>query len=94
LSSFLLLVQGTLADPAEEEGAGASGGGAYVASMPATVLSLGAAEGAAVKRGDTVAVLESMKMEIRLRAHRDGVVSYLVRPGQQLPQGTRLLTIK
>ncbi len=75
--------RGSAADPAGD-----------VTRMPATVLALAAAEGAEVRRGDTLLVLESMKMEIRLRAHADGRVAFLVAAGQQVKEGTRLLTLK
>ncbi len=91
--------RGTQADPRQEEeggegGEGAGAGGAYVTTMPATVLALAAAEGARVSKGDTVLIMESMKMEIKLRAHTEGHVSYLVAAGQQVKEGTRLLVIK
>ena len=42
--------------------------------MPGLVKALHVAEGAEVKAGDTLAVVEAMKMENVLRAERDGVV--------------------
>jgi propionyl-CoA carboxylase alpha chain len=42
--------------------------------MPGLVVSLAVAEGQEIKAGDTVAVVEAMKMENILRAERDGVV--------------------
>jgi 3-methylcrotonyl-CoA carboxylase alpha subunit len=44
------------------------------APMPATVLKIFVAAGDAVRRGDTLIVLEAMKMELPLRASGDGVV--------------------
>ena len=44
------------------------------APMPATVLKILAQPGAAVSRGDTLIILEAMKMELPLRAPADGVV--------------------
>jgi biotin carboxyl carrier protein len=44
------------------------------APMPATVLKILALPGAAVSRGDTLIILEAMKMELPLRASADGVV--------------------
>jgi biotin carboxyl carrier protein len=44
------------------------------APMPATVLKVLVQPGAAVKRGDTVIILEAMKMELPIRATGDAVV--------------------
>jgi propionyl-CoA carboxylase alpha chain len=46
--------------------------------MPAQVRSLLVTEGQEVKQGQTLALLEAMKMEIRLKAPRDGRVAQLV----------------
>jgi 3-methylcrotonyl-CoA carboxylase alpha subunit len=43
--------------------------------MPATVLRIQTAPGAVVKKGDTLIVLEAMKMEMPLRAPQDGTVA-------------------
>ena len=48
-----------------------------VAPMQGTVVKLAVAVGDAVTTGDTIAVLEAMKMENALRAHRDGVITAL-----------------
>jgi propionyl-CoA carboxylase alpha chain len=45
--------------------------------MPGLVLSIAVAEGQEVKAGETLAVVEAMKMENVLRAERDGVVKKL-----------------
>ena len=42
--------------------------------MPGLVMSIAVAEGQEVKVGETLAVVEAMKMENVLRAERDGVV--------------------
>jgi biotin carboxyl carrier protein len=59
--------------------------------MPATVLRILARPGAAVRKGDTLIVLEAMKMELPLRAPQDGTVhavrcqeGELVQPGRVL----------
>ena len=44
------------------------------APMPATVVAVYAAPGQTVRRDDTLVVLEAMKMELSVRAPRDGVV--------------------
>ena len=61
------------------------------APMPATVVKVLVAPGASVRRGDTLLMLEAMKMELPIRAPRDGVVKAvnceageLVQPGVNL----------
>jgi biotin carboxyl carrier protein len=43
--------------------------------MPATVIKVLAKTGAHVKKGDTLVVLEAMKMELPIRATGDAVVT-------------------
>jgi biotin carboxyl carrier protein len=69
----------------------ASAADAMVAPMPATVVSVNVSAGQAVSRGEVVLVLEAMKMELPIRAPRDGVVlavrcttGELVQPGVPL----------
>jgi biotin carboxyl carrier protein len=45
------------------------------APMPATVIRVLVAPGAAVKKGDTVILLEAMKMELPIRAPADATVA-------------------
>jgi biotin carboxyl carrier protein len=45
------------------------------APMPATVIKVLATPGAAVRKGDTIVLLEAMKMELPVRAPADGVVA-------------------
>src|SRR5690606_349496 len=53
--------------------------------MPGLVVSIAASEGQEVKAGETLAVVEAMKMENVLRAERDLVVAKLkARPGDSL----------
>ncbi|MCF8529615.1 MAG: ATP-grasp domain-containing protein [Aquiluna sp.] len=69
-------------------------GNSLVAPMQATVVKLAVAEGAAVEEGDLVAVLEAMKMEQPLTAHRKGTVSSIgVAVGATISAGTRILDI-
>jgi len=54
--------------------------------MPGLVISIAVAEGQDVKAGETLAVIEAMKMENVLRADRDGVVKKIhARTGDSLP---------
>ena len=56
--------------------------------MQGTVLSVAVASGDAVQAGELICVVEAMKMENELVAHRDGVVAELhVAPGQQVALG-------
>jgi propionyl-CoA carboxylase alpha chain len=53
--------------------------------MPGLVVSIAVTEGQEVKAGETLAVVEAMKMENVLRAERDGVVKAIkARPGDSL----------
>ena len=53
--------------------------------MPGQVVSLAVTEGQEVKAGETLAVVEAMKMENVLRAERDGVIRRVhVKPGDSL----------
>ncbi|MEY5145005.1 MAG: hypothetical protein RL745_372 [Actinomycetota bacterium] len=65
----------------------------YRAEMVANVLTVMVAVGDAVTTGDTLVMLESMKMEIPVFADADGVVSAVsVRPGDVVQEGD-VLTI-
>jgi biotin carboxyl carrier protein len=48
---------------------------ALTAPMPATVISVRVQPGAAVKKGDTVVILEAMKMELPIRSPADATVT-------------------
>jgi biotin carboxyl carrier protein len=64
------------------------------APMPGLVVNLPVALGDLVQRGQTVAVLEAMKMENDLTAPRSGVVKDIkVAKGQAVNQGQALLVI-
>jgi propionyl-CoA carboxylase alpha chain len=60
--------------------------GKFVRSpMPGLVLSVAVAAGQEVKAGETIAVVEAMKMENVLRAERDGTVKAIhVKPGESV----------
>jgi len=63
----------------------ADSGSALRCPMPGLVLSVAVAEGQEVKAGETLAVVEAMKMENVLRAERDAVVKRInVKPGDSL----------
>jgi len=63
----------------------ADSGKAVRCPMPGLVVSIAVVEGQEVKAGETLAVVEAMKMENVLRAERDGVVkSIKAKPGDSL----------
>jgi len=69
----------------------AAGHSSLAAPMPATVIRVEVSPGARVRRGDTLVILEAMKMELPIRADADGTVASvgckagdLVQPGVPL----------
>ncbi|WP_248241262.1 acetyl/propionyl/methylcrotonyl-CoA carboxylase subunit alpha [Microbacterium kunmingense] len=73
--------------------AGASGD-AVKAPMQATIVKVAVAEGQQVVKGDLVVVLEAMKMEQPIQAHKDGTVGAInADPGTTVSAGHQLLTI-
>lgn len=65
------------------------------APMPAKVLNVLAGPGQAVKRGDTVVLLEAMKMELPIRAPRDGIVARVnCRAGEMVQPGEPLVDLE
>ena len=61
------------------------------APMPATVLKVLVQPGAAVKKGDTVIILEAMKMELPIRALSDGTVAAVHCRDGELVQADQVL---
>ena len=69
-------------------------GGRLTAPMPGKVVSFAVKAGDKVKIGQTLAVLEAMKMEHTIAAPADGVVAELLyAPGDQVPEGAELLKL-
>ena len=71
-----------------------TGGTAVSSPMPGTVLKLAVADGATVKKGEKILVLEAMKMETDINASADGVVTFMVKAGESVETGTKLAVIK
>lgn len=67
-----------------------TGGTSIPSPVAGTLLRYAVDSGASVKRGDTVIVLESMKMELEVKAPADGVVTFSVQPGTQVTAGQEL----
>ena len=73
----------------------AGAAGAIESPMPGKVIKLLVDEGASVKRGDGVVVVEAMKMENELKAPADGVVSMIyVNEGEAVEAGQALLVVE
>ena len=74
--------------------AGGSGGVGLTSPMQGTVVKVAVAQGQKVEKGDLVIVLEAMKMEQPLMAHRSGVISNLSAViGETVASGTVLCDI-
>jgi len=64
------------------------------APMPGVVIAIGVARGDQVKAGDTLVVIESMKLETAVKASRNGVVeSVHVAVGQAFERDAPLVTL-
>ena len=62
--------------------------------LPGSVIKVLVSEGQAVKRGDTLLTLESMKMENAIMAEADGTVKQIaVTPGQNVMQDDLLIVL-
>jgi acetyl-CoA/propionyl-CoA carboxylase biotin carboxyl carrier protein len=69
----------------------ASGGATLVSPMQGTIVKIAASEGQRVSAGDVIVVLEAMKMEQPLTAHKDGTVTGLaVEVGQTVSAGAAI----
>ena len=81
--------------PDREGGASAAGDGAVSAPLPGKVVVVSVAEGARVRRGDILVVIEAMKMEHGLAAPFDGVVEGLsAAVGDQVREGEPLARVR
>lgn len=78
------------------EAAGAGGvEDAIRAPMPGAVISLHAAVGDAVKAGQVIVTIESMKLQTALASPRDGVIAELtVAEGDTFEKDARLVTLE
>lgn len=82
------------AAPAAAPAQSAPAGGESVNSpMPGNILDVKVANGAAVKKGDVLMILEAMKMENEIVAPCDGTVTVAVTKGAAVETGTLLCTI-
>jgi acetyl-CoA/propionyl-CoA carboxylase biotin carboxyl carrier protein len=76
-------------------GAGAGGSDAVVSPMQGTVLSVPVSDGDEVEAGQVICVVEAMKMENEVHAHRTGIVRSLsVEAGKPVTTGQVICTIE
>ena len=88
----------TLTKPAagaKQRGTGHDHAAELVAPMPGQVRAVNVVEGESVTKGQTLLVLEAMKMEIRIQAPREGVIKKLfVKQGQTVERDQTLIEIQ
>jgi acetyl-CoA/propionyl-CoA carboxylase biotin carboxyl carrier protein len=73
----------------------AAGGASLVSPMQGTIIKIAVEEGQRVSAGDVVVVLEAMKMEQPLTAHKDGTVTGLsVTVGQTVSAGAVICSVE
>ena len=107
MKKYKVNVNGTVYEVAVEEITGAAAaapapvaaapaGGEQVKSpMPGNILSVNVANGASVKKGDVLMVLEAMKMENEIMSPCDGTVASVnVTKGTAVETGTLLCVIQ
>ena len=78
------------AAPAAVPAAAATGNVPVPSPVAGTILKFVAPEGSQVKKGDTVIMIESMKMELEVKAPESGKISYTVHTGDQVQAGQTL----
>lgn len=70
-----------------------SGGVDVKAPVAGTLFKQCFSNGTQVSKGQTVIIIESMKMELEVKAPESGVINYTVAPGTQITNGQSLATI-
>ena len=66
-----------------------------LSNIPGKVVSVAIKEGDEIKAGDTICTLESMKMQVAVKAHHDGkVISIKVDVGKSVAKGDAVAEIK
>jgi len=73
---------------------GGQAGSGLEAAMPGQVISVAVKDGDVVTKGQTLVILEAMKMELRVRApHAGRVQRVLVKTGQVVERGQQLVEV-
>lgn len=81
------------AAPATVSAPVATGGVDVKAPVAGTLLKQCFANGTKVSKGQTIIIIESMKMELEVKATADGTITYSVAPGTQIQSGQVLAAI-
>ena len=82
------------AAPAPTAPAGQAGSIEVNAPMPGTIVSVAVTAGQAVKKGDTLVVIEAMKMENEIAAPQDGTVATInCTKGESVDSGKLLVSM-
>tara|TARA_B100001173_G_scaffold182688_1_gene157687 strand:- start:2370 stop:4307 length:1938 start_codon:yes stop_codon:yes gene_type:complete len=69
--------------------------GSLTAPMPGKILNINVKKGSSVKTGETLLILEAMKMEHTIKANSDGqVIELYVKTGDQVESGSDLMKIE
>ena len=85
----------TKSSGAQRKGSSHESASGLTAPMPGLVRSVNVNESESVSKGQTLMVLEAMKMEIRIHAPRDGMVKkLLVKQGQTVERDQVLIEIE
>ena len=84
----------TAATVQQPAAAPAGAGRNICAPLPGTIIDIKVKVGDQVKEGDTLLILEAMKMQNNIEAEVSGqVTAILVKPGDSVMEGTALVTI-
>lgn len=80
--------------PAPTASTGSAGSVKVSSPMPGKIVSVKAAVGQAVKKGDVILILEAMKMENEIVCPQDGTIASInVSAGQSVEAGSLLATL-
>jgi oxaloacetate decarboxylase alpha subunit len=80
--------------PIAAPAASTAGGSPLLAPLPGSIFTMKCKEGDTVNEGDTVLVMEAMKMESEVTAHQSGTIqSILVKEGDNVQTGDELMVI-
>ncbi len=81
-------------DPRLKEFSATAAQGGLTTPLPGVVVAVSTKVGQPVKAGDTLMVIEAMKMEHSIRAPHDGIVKVIhFRHGDRVPEGSQLLEL-